>query len=83
MDGRATQRENWAISEAEVLARENEGLVVVGAFPTGGSWEETADGAFHLQPTWVGGRISYLLTPAPHTHRPVANFNGLSKETKG
>ena len=59
-----TAEANWAINEAETLACEQAGLVVVGIFPTGGSWEGTADAILRLQPTWVGGRVSYLLTAA-------------------
>ena len=53
-----------AINEAETLAVEHEGLVVVGIFPTGGNWVGTADAVLRLQSSWVGGRISYLLTSA-------------------
>ena len=58
----AEARSLGPMNEAETLACEQEGLVVVGILPTGGNWEGTADVALRLQPTWVGDCVSYLLT---------------------
>ena len=59
-----TAEANWAINEAENLAVEHEGLVLVGIFPTGGNRDGMADAVLRLQSSWVGGRVSYLLTSA-------------------
>ena len=61
-----TAEANWALQEAETLAVEHEGLVVVGIFPTGGHWEGTADAVLRLQSSWVGGRISYCTDCSRH-----------------
>ena len=55
---------NLAINEAENLAVEHEGPVLVGIFPTGGNRDGMADAVLRLQSSWVGGRVSYLLTSA-------------------
>ena len=61
------------IEEAETLLCENQGVVVVGVFPTGGHLGTAPDGILRLQPTWAGGRIAYLLSTAgrylPETHQ--------------
>ena len=59
-----TAEANWAINEAENLAVEHEGLVLVGIFLTGGNRDGMADTVLRLQSSWVGGRVSYLLTSA-------------------
>ena len=59
-----TAEANWAINEAENLAVEHDGLVLVGIFPTGGNRDGMADAVLRLQSSWVGGRVSYLLTAA-------------------
>ena len=61
------------IEEAETLLCENQGVVVVGVFPTGGHLGTAPDGILRLQPSWAGGRIAYLLSTAgrylPETHQ--------------
>ena len=75
------------IDEAETLLCENQGVVVVGVFPTGGHLGTAPDGILRLQPTWAAGRIAYLLATAgrylPETHQvftdPVLRNKGDNK----
>ena len=79
-----TAEANWAINEAETLAVEHDGLVLVGIFPTGGHWEGTADAVLRLQSSWVGGRISYLLTAAaPYLGETRQLFTDQVRKPKG
>ena len=75
------------LEEAETLLCENNGVVVVGIFPTGGHHETHPDGALRLQATWAGGRISYLLATAgkylPESHQVFSDRGRRNKGEKG
>ena len=62
-------------------------MVVVGVFPTGGQLGTAPDGIVRLQPTWVGGRIAYLLSIAggylPETHQCFTDRVRRNKGDKG
>ena len=55
---------NASLAEAENLICDDNGLVVVGLFPTGGQLGQCPDAILRLQPTWTGARLSYLLVMA-------------------
>ena len=55
---------NASLAEAEGLICDDNGLVVVGLFPTGGQLGQCPDAILLLQPTWTGARLSYLLVQA-------------------
>ena len=55
---------NASLAEAETLICDDNGLVVVGVFPTGGHLGQCPDAILRLQPTWAGSRLSYLLVLA-------------------
>ena len=55
---------NASLAEAETLICDDNGLVVVGVFPTGGQLGQCPDAILRLQPTWTGARLSYLLVMA-------------------
>ena len=55
---------NAALAEAETLMCDDNGLVVVGVFPTGGQLGQCPDAILRLQPTWSDSRLSYLLVLA-------------------
>ena len=61
------------VDEAETLLCENQGIVVVGVFPTGGQLGTIPDAVLRLQASHAGGRISYLLATAgkylPESHQ--------------
>ena len=75
------------LEEAETLLCENNGVVVVGIFPTGGHHGTNPDGVLRLQATWAGGRISYLLATAgkylPESHQVFSNRVRRNKGEKG
>ena len=55
---------NASLAEAETLICDDNGLVVVGVFPTDGHLGQCPDAILRLQPTWAGSRLSYLLVLA-------------------
>ena len=75
------------LEEAETLLCENNGVVVVGVFPTGGQHGTNPDGVLRLQATWGGGRISYLLATAckyrPESHQVFSDRVRRNKGDKG
>ena len=75
------------LEEAETLLCENNGVVVVGIFPTGGHHGTNPDGVLRLQATWAGGRISYLLATAgkylPESHQVFSDRVRRNKGEKG
>ena len=58
---------NASLAEAETLICDDNGLVVVGVFPTGGHLGQCPDAILRLQPTWSGSRLSHLLVLAANS----------------
>ena len=75
-----TAEANWAINEAENLAVEHDGLVLVGIFPTGRNRDGMADAALRLQSSWVGGRVS---SAAPFLGEARQLFTDRVRKPKG
>ena len=75
------------VLEEETLLCENNGVVVVGIFPTGGHHGTNPDAVLRLQATWAGGRISYLLATAgkylPESHQVFSDRVRRNKGEKG
>ena len=75
------------LEEAETLLCENNGVVVVGVFPTGGHLGTNPDGVLRLQANWAGGHISYLLATAgkylPESHQVFSDCVRRNKGDKG
>ena len=75
------------VDEAETLLCENQGVVVVGVFPTGGHLGPVPDAVLRLQASHAGGRISYLLATAgkylPESHQCFSDRVKRDQREKG
>ena len=75
------------VDEAETLLCENNGVVVVGVFPTGGHLGPVPDAVLRLQASHAGGRISYLLATAgkylPESHQCFSDRVKRDQREKG
>ena len=75
------------VDEAETLLCENQGIVVVGVFPTGGHLGPVPDAVLRLQASHAGGRISYLLATAgkylPESHQCFSDRVTRDQREKG
>ena len=75
------------MDEAETLLCENQGIVVVGVFPTGGHLGTVPDAVPWLQASHAGGRISYWLATAgkylPESHQCFSDRAKRDQREKG
>ena len=84
---RAFAEATHVLEKAETLLCDNNGVVVVGIFPTGGQHGTNPDAVLRLQATWAGGRVSYLLATAgkylPESHQVFSDRVRRNKGDKG